>query len=204
MRRGRKTKILATLGPASSAPEQMKALFEAGVDVFRINMSHTSHDMLKHDAWPPARPGSRVGRPIGILVDCRAPRSGWASCPAAAHAEGRRAHPPGAGRSEANDPGGVPIPHPEIFQAIKQKHALLIDDGKVRLRTCCARPTLAEAMVEVGGEIKDRKGVNMPDTLLPMSAMTAQGPRRPGRGAANWAWTGSRSLSCSGRKMWPN
>jgi len=66
----------------------------------------------------------------------------------------------------------VPIPHPEIFQAIKQKHALLIDDGKVRLRLLRKADTFAEAVVEVAGEIKDRKGVNMPDTLLPLSAMT--------------------------------
>src|SRR6185312_5077870 len=80
------------------------------------------------------------------------------------------------------------IPHPEIFQAIKQKHALLIDDGKVRLRLLRKADTFAEAIVEVAGEIKDRKGVNMPDTLLPLSAMTPKdraelcaAPRRRGR-----------------------
>ena len=72
----------------------------------------------------------------------------------------------------SDKPEDIPIPHPEIFQAIKQKHALLIDDGKVRLRLLRKADTFAEAIVEVAGEIKDRKGVNMPDTLLPMSAMT--------------------------------
>src|SRR6202012_23377 len=70
----------------------------------------------------------------------------------------------------------LPIPHPEIFQAIKQKHALLIDDGKVRLRLLRRGDDFAEAAVEVPGEIKNRKGVNMPDTLLPLSAMTPKDP----------------------------
>jgi pyruvate kinase len=72
----------------------------------------------------------------------------------------------------AQDESHIPIPHPEIFQAIKQKHALLIDDGKVRLRLLRRGDDFAEAAVEVAGEIKNRKGVNMPDTLLPLSAMT--------------------------------
>src|SRR3569832_1589066 len=69
-------------------------------------------------------------------------------------------------------PDEIPIPHAEIFQAIKQKHALLIDDGKIRLRLLHKADTYADAIVEVGGEVKNRKGVNMPDTLLPLSAMT--------------------------------
>ena len=81
----------------------------------------------------------------------------------------------------SDKPDEMPIPHPEIFQAIKQKHALLIDDGKVRLRLLTQAPTLSpRPMVEVGGEIKDRKGVNMPDTLLPHVGDDAQGPQRSG------------------------
>src|SRR6202012_4424466 len=77
----------------------------------------------------------------------------------------------------SDKPDEIPIPHPEIFQAIKQKHALLIDDGKIRLRLLRKADTFAEAVVEVGGEIRNRKGVNMPDTLLPMSAMTPKDRR---------------------------
>ena len=73
---------------------------------------------------------------------------------------------------ELVDPGVVPIPHPEVFAALKQKHGLLVDDGKIRLRTWAAKPDSAEAVVEVGGELKNKKGVNLPDTLLPVSAMT--------------------------------
>ena len=172
MRRRRKTKILATLGPASNTRPMMRALFDAGVDVFRINMSHTSHDMLKQMVADLRALADEVGRPIGILCDLQGPkiRLGKLCGGPRMLKEGEQIK---LILGETSDkPEEVPIPHPEIFQAIKQKHALLIDDGKVRLRLLRKADTFSEAMVEVAGEIKDRKGVNMPDTLLPMSAMT--------------------------------
>src|SRR3954468_5563346 len=172
MRRRRKTKILATLGPSSNTPEKMRELFDAGVDVFRINMSHTSHDMLGKMVADLRALSDDVGRPIGILCDLQGPkiRLGKLNDGPRMLKEGERIR---LVLGETSDkPEEVPIPHPEIFQAIKQKHALLIDDGKVRLRLLRKADTFAEAFVEVGGEIKDRKGVNLPDTLLPVPAMT--------------------------------
>src|ERR1700754_2513593 len=172
MRRRRKTKILATLGPASNTPQMMRALFDAGVDVFRINMSHTSHDLLKQMVANLRALSEEVGRPIGILCDLQGPkiRLGKLNGGPRMLKEDERIK---LVLGETSDrPEDIPIPHPEIFQAIKQKHALLIDDGKVRLRLLRKADTFAEAVVEVAGEIKDRKGVNMPDTLLPLSAMT--------------------------------
>ena len=172
MRRRRKTKILATLGPASNTKPMMKALFDAGVDVFRINMSHTNHDMLGQMVADLRSLADDVGRPIGILCDLQGPKIRLGKLPGGPRMlkEGEQIR---LVLGETTDkPEEVPIPHPEIFQAIKQKHALLIDDGKVRLRLLKKADTFAEAIVEVPGEIKDRKGVNMPDTLLPMSAMT--------------------------------
>jgi len=172
MRRRRKTKILATLGPASNTRERMRDLFQAGADVFRINMSHTSHDLLKQMVGDLRALSEEVGRPIGILCDLQGPKIRLGKLPGGPRMlkEGERIKL--VLGETATNPEEVPIPHPEIFQAIKQKHALLIDDGKVRLRLLKKADTFAEAIVEVAGEIKDRKGVNMPDTLLPMSAMT--------------------------------
>src|SRR5580698_1380524 len=172
MRRRRKTKILATLGPASNTPEKMRELFEAGVDVFRINMSHTDHDMLRKMFADLRRLSDDVGRPIGILCDLQGPkiRRGKLTNGPRMLKEGERIKLVLGETSEK--PEDIPIPHPEIFQAIKQKHALLIDDGRIRLRLLRKADKFADAIVEVGGEIKNRKGVNMPDTLLPMSAMT--------------------------------
>ena len=172
MRRRRKTKILATLGPASNNPAMMRKLFDAGVDIFRINMSHTNHDMLKQMHGAIRALSEEMGRHIGILCDLQGPKIRLGTIPG-----GKRMLVEGEKirlvlGETASDPEEIPIPHPEIFQAIKQKHALLIDDGKVRLRLLRRGDDFAEASVEVAGEIKDRKGVNMPDTLLPMSAMT--------------------------------
>ncbi len=172
MRRHRKTKILATLGPASNNPQMMRALFEAGADIFRINMSHTDHAMLAQMVKGLRALSSSVQRPIGILADLQGPKIRLGTLPGGSRVlkEGEKIRLVLGDSSEKEDE--IAIPHPEIFQAIKQKHALLIDDGKIRLRLLRKADNFAEAVVEVGGEIKNRKGVNMPDTLLPMSAMT--------------------------------
>ncbi|HEX2591781.1 MAG TPA: pyruvate kinase [Rhizomicrobium sp.] len=172
MRRRRKTKILATIGPASSSAEMIRALFDAGVDVFRINMSHTSHTLLAELHGKVRALEQEVGRPVGILVDLQGPKIRLGTFPGGkiALAEGDRVKI--VRRVEATGEKEIPIPHPEVFHALKQRHSLLIDDGKIRLRLLSATNDSAEASVEIGGELKDRKGVNLPDTLLPIQAMT--------------------------------
>ncbi|HWA92938.1 MAG TPA: pyruvate kinase [Rhizomicrobium sp.] len=168
----RKTKILATLGPASSSPEKIRALFEAGVDVFRINMSHTSHTLLAELRGYVRALEQETGRPIGVLIDLQGPKIRLGTMPGGKRLlkEGDRVRL--VRKVEADNDTDIPIPHAEVFAAMKQRHALLIDDGKVRLRLFGVKDDTAEAFVEVGGEIKDRKGVNLPDTLLPVPAMT--------------------------------
>jgi pyruvate kinase len=177
MRRQRKTKILATIGPASNTPEMMRALFDAGVDVFRINMSHTDHAMLARMTTDLRALSQSVGRPVGILVDLQGPKIRLGTIPGGARMLKDQEKVRLVLGETTDNPDEIPIPHPEIFQAIKQKHALLIDDGKVRLRLLKKGDSFAEAIVEVPGEIKNRKGVNMPNTLLPMSAMTPKDRR---------------------------
>jgi pyruvate kinase len=172
MRRRRKTKILATLGPASNSPAMMRALFDAGVDVFRINMSHTNHEMLGQMHGHLRALAEEMGRPIGILCDLQGPKIRLGTIPGGARLLAQDEKVRLVLGEAAKHDNEIPIPHPEIFEAIKPKHALLIDDGKVRLRLLRRGDDFAEAVVEVPGEIKNRKGVNMPDTLLPMSAMT--------------------------------
>ena len=130
--------------------------------------------MLKRDASRPARAGAKRAGPSAFWCDLQGPKirlGVLTGGPRQCCKEGERIKLVLAETSD--NPDEIPIPHPEIFQAIKQKHALLIDDGKVRLRLLRqTADNYADAVVEVGGEIKDRKGVNMPDTLLPVSAMT--------------------------------
>jgi pyruvate kinase len=172
MRRRRKTKILATLGPASSSAQTIKALFDAGADVFRINMSHTSHTALADLHAKVRALEVEVGRPIGILVDLQGPKIRLGTFPGGMRifTEGTRVRI--VRRVEAQNDDEIPIPHPEVFNALKQRHSLLIDDGRIRIRLLSATADSAEGIVEVGGELRDRKGVNLPDTLLPIQAMT--------------------------------
>jgi pyruvate kinase len=172
MRRSRKTKIVATLGPASSSPEIIKALFEAGVDVFRINMSHTSHERLGELHGLVRGLEKEEGRPIAILVDLQGPKIRLGQIPGgrATLKNGERVNLMCAETSD--DAHVIPIPHPEVFAALKEDEIILIDDGKVRLKIATIDADKGRATVLIGGEIKDRKGVNLPDTILPIPALT--------------------------------
>jgi pyruvate kinase len=165
-------KIVATLGPASRTRDQLRALSLAGVDVFRINMSHTSHANLKSLVEVVRAIETEIERPISILVDLQGPKLRLGKL-----AGGERMIETGAvvafTRSETSqDPNVVPIPHPEIFAALKTGSNLLIDDGKVRLVAREVKDDRMTAEVVQGGVVKNHKGVNLPDTLLPIPALT--------------------------------
>jgi pyruvate kinase len=168
----RKTKILATLGPASQDDETVARLFQAGADIFRINMSHSSHDVLRARVRQLRSLEARFNRPVGVLVDLQGPklRVGTFRDGEAMLAEGQRFtldSDPAPG-----DATRVHLPHPEILGPLEVGHAVIIDDGKLRLRVVEETPTTAVTVVEVGGRISNKKGVSLPDTMIPVSAMT--------------------------------
>ncbi len=172
MRRLRRVKILATLGPASQDPAVLARLFEAGADVFRINMSHASHDGMRERVRAIRALEQQFGRPVGILVDLQGPklRVGTFAETGVDLTKGQSfvldADPtPG-------DATRVHLPHPEILRALRPGHAMLIDDGKVKLRVTEASEERAVATVEVPGRVSNKKGVSLPDTEIPVSAMT--------------------------------
>jgi len=171
MRRQRRTKLVATLGPASSDRETIGRLFVAGADVFRINMSHTNPDRMRELVAIIRALESEHRRPIGILVDLQGPklRVGTFKDGSAEIDSGQdftldaNAAPGDASR--------VQLPHPEIFAAIKEGDTLLIDDGKLRLKTTAVTPDRIVTRVEVGGKVSNRKGVSLPDTVVPLAAL---------------------------------
>lgn len=172
MRRLRRIKILATLGPASSDSASIRKLFEAGADVFRINMSHTPHDKMREMVATIRNVESSYGRPIGILIDLQGPKlrlgnfeNGFVELNNGAMFTLDADPTPG-------DKTRVHLPHPEILKALRPGHALLIDDGKLRLIAEETSPDHALVRVVTGGKMSDRKGVSLPDTDLPVSAMT--------------------------------
>lgn len=173
MKRLRNAKIIATLGPASSTRVRIEQLFKAGADVFRLNFSHGSHEDHQ-DRYDTIRSvEEETGRPIGIMLDLQGPklRLGTFRDGSALLGMGRRF------RLDLNveEPGDVtraPMPHPEIFEVLQPGMMLLLDDGKMRLKVLECGKDFAETEVMVDGVLSDRKGVNVPDAVLPLSAIT--------------------------------
>lgn len=172
MRRLRKVKILATLGPASNTEATIEELARAGADVFRINMSHASHDLLKETMDKIRKVEKAIKRPIGVLVDLQGPklRIGKFNAGSVSLATGD-VITLDQDKSEGNKTR-VYLPHPEIFEAIEKGHKLLVDDGKIELRCIARTDTSIDCEVVHGGKLSDRKGVSLPDTLLGVGALT--------------------------------
>src|SRR5262249_50336519 len=161
MRRQRFTKIVATLGPASSSAERLRALFEAGTDVFRLNFSHGTQDDHRQRVDLLRSLEKQYKHPIAILMDLQGPKLRLG-----AFAKGPLDLKKGQTLRFDMDkaPGTakrVPLPHPEIFKAARPDGVLLIDDGKVRLRIVANGSETIDTEVEVAGTISDRKGVNL-------------------------------------------
>ena len=177
MRRNRKAKIVATLGPASSDPAMIRKLFEAGVDVFRLNFSHGSQDDHKRRLDTIRALEREVGRPIGALQDLQGPKiriGALAAGPVKIEAGQTLRFRLTGGPGDARE---VLLPHPEVVRNILPGHALMIDDGKLQLVATRCEADHFDARVIVGGMLSDRKGVNLPNTDLPISPLTEKDRR---------------------------
>lgn len=176
MHRHRRAKIVATVGPASASPEVLKELFLAGVDTFRLNFSHGTHEDHARVHGAIRALERAVGRPIGILQDLQGPKirigvlrdGGFA----VAEGESLRFVLNGGDSGFPGDRTAIPLPHPEIFAAIAPGQDLLIDDGRVRVRVTGLGAAHIDATVIVGGALSNRKGVNLPGTVLDLSPLT--------------------------------
>ncbi|MES2845954.1 MAG: pyruvate kinase [Pseudomonadota bacterium] len=174
MRRLRNVKIVATLGPASSDYQTIRALFEAGADVFRLNMSHGTHDDIRARHVIIRQIEADTGRPICILADLQGPKLRVGT-----FANGAEDLVEGAPFRMDLDatPGDihrVNLPHPEIFAALEPGSSLLVNDGKIRLLVDTCGKDFANCTVTIGGTISNRKGVNVPDVVLPVAALSAK------------------------------
>ena len=172
MRRQRNIKIVATLGPSSSDYETIKDLHLAGADVFRLNMSHGTHDEIAKRHKIIRQIEDELSSPIAILADLQGPklRVGPFKNGIEELTENEKF------RLDLKDELGtkdrVQLPHPEIFQALHEGAHLLINDGKIKLMVEKCGPDFADCLVLNGGEISDRKGVNVPDVILPLAALS--------------------------------
>jgi pyruvate kinase len=172
MRRQHRTKIVATLGPATSSAEKIAELFDAGVDMFRLNFSHGTQDDHKANYDIIRELEHQTGRPIAVLMDLQGPklRIGAFTDGPVALEEGKSFR---LDRDETKgDLSRVCLPHPEIYQAIEAGTNLLLDDGRIRLKVEECGDDYANCSVVTGGDLSDRKGVNVPGVVLPLSPLT--------------------------------
>ncbi len=177
MRRNRSTKIVATMGPSSTTPERIAELFKAGVDVFRMNFSHGSHEdhKARYDIIRVLE--KEFNHPIAVMCDLQGPK-----LRVGRFAEGKVMLETGQDfrldlDATLGDKKRVQLPHPEIFAAIEAGMDLLVDDGKRRLRVKRSDSKSADTEVIIGGEISNNKGVNVPDAVLALSALTPKDRR---------------------------
>ena len=177
MRRRRDAKIIATLGPSSRDEETIGRLFDAGIDVFRLNFSHGSHEDHARTSSIIREIESERGRAICVLADLQGPKLRVGS-----FANGSEMLVPGERFTLDQDPAPgdatrAPLLHPEIFAALTVGAQLLINDGKIRLKVVEFDAERAVTEVMVGGEISGNKGVNVPDLYLPISPLTEKDRR---------------------------
>ncbi|WP_341990875.1 pyruvate kinase [Azorhizobium sp. AG788] len=172
-KRNRATKIIATVGPASNSPEKLKELFLAGVDVFRLNFSHGTQENHGEVLARIRALEQDVGRPIGVIADLQGPK-----LRVGRFADGAITFGPGkvlrfdADVATPGDENRVPIPHPDIIEALVIGSTVLCDDGKVRLKVIAKGPGWLDAQVVSGTRLSNNKGFNIPDVVLPLSPLT--------------------------------
>lgn len=174
IRRRRRVKIVATIGPASSSAERLEELFRTGADVFRLNFSHGAQDQHAEVIERIRKVERRAGRPIGILADLQGPklRVGRFAGGGVVLQWGRSMRLDLQERP--GDSQRVQLPHPEIMAAASVGSVLLLDDGRVRLEVTRQTPDFLDTRVVVGGRLSDHKGVNLPGLTLPIPALTAK------------------------------
>ena len=168
----RQTKIVATLGPASESKAVILSLLQAGVNVFRLNFSHGSHDDHRKKLEIIRGIERELGRPIGVIADLQGPKLRIGS-----FAQGRITVQPGQKFCfDLDDTPGtqerVCLPHPEILSVLEVGHRLFLDDGKVRAKVTALNDGMVETQIETGTALSDKKGVNVPGAMIPIPALT--------------------------------
>ncbi len=174
MIRRRRTRIVATLGPASRSPDMVLALAEAGVDVFRLNFSHGTHEDHAAALEAVRQAEAELDRPLAALADLQGPKFRLG-----VFAGGRLGIAPGQRlrldlEAEPGDRRRAPLPHPEVFKVLRAGMTLLVDDGKVRLKVLSAAKSSAEVEVVAGEALSDHKGLAAPGVTVPVPAMTSK------------------------------
>jgi pyruvate kinase len=166
----RRTKIVATIGPASSSPDLLTRMVEAGMDGARLNFSHGTHEDHARRAELVRQVQEDVGRPLALIADLQGPklRIGELRAPITL----ARAESVVVVGEDASRDGELPVSPSVIGDVLQPGHEVLIDDGLVRLRVESVRRGRARCSVVVGGVVSSHKGVNLPGVPIPIPAIT--------------------------------
>ena len=169
----RKTKILATIGPSSEKINKIEKLVHNGVDAFRINCSHTNAHQLSNYVKNIRTVEKKIKKPIGILIDLQGPklRLGEIKNDSMILKKGQIVFLKNS--SKSSNETEIPIPEEKVFKSIKVNHPIFIDDGKIKLKTLKVSKNVIQARVILEGKLRSKKGINLPETILKNSALTA-------------------------------
>ncbi|MEX6633642.1 pyruvate kinase [Hyphococcus lacteus] len=170
--RNRLCKIVATIGPASASPSMLRLIHNAGVDIFRLNMSHGEHDKLTIVAKAIRDIERDTGTPLTIFADLQGPKIRTGSFAGGSiklryGAEYKLTH-----AAESNDENIIPIPHRELLDVLEPGDVLKLDDGKLQITISERNDRHIIAKADTPGELKNKKGINVPGRRLPISALT--------------------------------
>lgn len=172
MIRNRNTKIIATLGPATSSPSKIHSLFKAGADIFRLNFSHGSHADHRNKVFHIRQYEKRIRRPIAILGDLQGPKLRIGKFSKSYFLLKENEKFTFDLNKELGDEKRVNLPHPEIFSSVKNNSQILVDDGKIKLYVTKVTSEKIETEIINGGKISNNKGVNIPETFIKLSPLT--------------------------------
>lgn len=169
--RGENAKIVATLGPGSRSRKEIRALAEAGVDVFRLNFSHGEHDAHREALEAVRAAEAAIGQPLATLADLQGPKVRVGRFPGGAMRLGFRAEYELVAAEETDREGVIPVPHAEIVAMLEIGDTILVDDGKLIL-TVTQGGDHPRVKSEVPGKLGDKKGFTVRGKALPVQALT--------------------------------
>ncbi len=181
--RWRRTRIIATLGPASSAPDTIRRLLAAGVDAVRLNMSHGDHASHRRVAAAVRAAAARARRHVPIIMDLSGPKIRVGRFADGAVRLRARSTVTVTTRAVLGEDALIPSQYPRLAQDVRKGQRILLDDGNLELRVEAVRGTEVRCRVIEGGVLRDHKGMNLPDSRLSTPALTAK-DRRDARLAA--------------------
>ena len=165
-------KIVSTIGPATSSPDMLRMIHEAGVNVFRLNMSHGQHDKLRNVVKSIREMQVETGIATAIFADLQGPkiRTGTFEDGSIQLRYGKEYRLVNA--ASTTEEGVIPVPHQEVFDALDEGAVIKLDDGKLQMTVTGRDGDVLLARADAMGTLSDRKGINIPDRSLPISALT--------------------------------